>query len=154
VCVHGEVVNKGEDGRLPMDLGQALDEIHQNVSPYLGHHVEGLQETGRLLGLGLVVLACAIGAHEVVYQVVSPGMKKSAHSRCSIFWHPRGPPNVPRGGPDDVGHGAQGQRCGSRGARGRHRRTMGRLARHPTAAGEDGNHRRRRLSRCGWCRGG
>jgi hypothetical protein len=108
VCVHGEAVDNGEDDRHPMDLGQALNEIYRNIGPYLGHHVEGLQETGRLLGLGLVALACAAGAHEVVYQMVSPGMKKSAHSRCSVFWRPRGPLNGPRGGPDGVGRGAQG----------------------------------------------
>jgi len=42
VHILGEAVHHGEDDRLPADLGQALDEVHQDVRPHLGGDLEGL----------------------------------------------------------------------------------------------------------------
>lgn len=68
VRVLGERVDNGEDDEFPVDLGEALDEVHRDVCPHLGRYHERLQETRRLQGGGLVALACDARAHKVSAQ--------------------------------------------------------------------------------------
>jgi hypothetical protein len=45
--VLGESVDDGEDDRLAAHLGQPFDEVHRDVRPDLGRHLEGLQQPRR-----------------------------------------------------------------------------------------------------------
>ena len=66
VRIFGEAVDHRQNDRLAIDLGQALDEIHGDVGPYLGRHVEGLQQTSRLQRLRLVPLTSVARPNEVL----------------------------------------------------------------------------------------
>jgi hypothetical protein len=68
MCILGEAVDDGEDDRLAADLGQPLDEVHGNICPHLGRHLQGLQEPGRLKGFCLVALARGACAHPILHQ--------------------------------------------------------------------------------------
>ena len=63
-----EAVHHGEDDRLPADLGQTLDEVHQAVRPHLGGNLEGLEQPRWSLRRRLVALACRAGTDELLYQ--------------------------------------------------------------------------------------
>jgi len=48
VRVLGEAIDDSEDDRLAADPGQPLDKVHEDVSPHLGWHGQGLQQARRL----------------------------------------------------------------------------------------------------------
>jgi hypothetical protein len=43
VRILGEAVDDGKNDRLPVDHREALDEVHRDVGPHLGQHVERLK---------------------------------------------------------------------------------------------------------------
>jgi hypothetical protein len=58
VCIFGEVDDNSENDRFSMDLRETLDEVYGDVGPHFRQHVKQLNETRRLQGRCLVVLAC------------------------------------------------------------------------------------------------
>ena len=71
VRVLGEAVHHGEDDRLPMYLGELLDEVHGDVRPHLGRHLKRLQQTRRPLHRRLVL---HLDRTQSWTRVRSPGM--------------------------------------------------------------------------------
>jgi hypothetical protein len=65
VCSFGKVVHHGENDRLVIDLGEALDEVQGYVGPDCRQNVEGLQQTGGVEMFSLVLLACGAATHKV-----------------------------------------------------------------------------------------
>jgi hypothetical protein len=45
VRVSGEAVDDDEYDGLSVDLGKALNQVHRDICPHLGQHVEWLEET-------------------------------------------------------------------------------------------------------------
>jgi hypothetical protein len=68
VSVLGEAIDHREDDRFAAHLRQPLDEVHGDVGPHLGRHLEGLQQPHRLQGLCLVLLACCARPHPISHQ--------------------------------------------------------------------------------------
>jgi hypothetical protein len=66
VRILGEAVDDSKDHRLPMDLREALDEVHGDVGPHLGRHLKQLEQTSRLRGWRLVALARDAGTNVVL----------------------------------------------------------------------------------------
>jgi hypothetical protein len=58
MAVHGEAIHHREDDGLAVHSGKALDEVHGDVRPDLGWHLQWLQQVGWLQRLRLVALAC------------------------------------------------------------------------------------------------
>ena len=68
VRVLGEAVDHREYDRLAPDLRKALDEVHGDVRPHLGRHLQRLQQLRRLQSLRLVALTSTAGPHPVLDQ--------------------------------------------------------------------------------------
>jgi hypothetical protein len=68
VGVLGEAIDHREDDRFVAHLRQPLDEVHGDVGPHLGRHLEGLQQPRRLQGLCLVPLARCARSHPISHQ--------------------------------------------------------------------------------------
>jgi hypothetical protein len=58
MTVLGEAIHHREDDELVVHSGKALDEVHGDVRPDLGWHLQWLQQAGWLQRLRLVALAC------------------------------------------------------------------------------------------------
>jgi hypothetical protein len=65
VCCFGKAVHHGENDRLAVDPGEALDEVHGYVGLDCRRNVEGLQQTDGLEMFSLVLLACGAATHKV-----------------------------------------------------------------------------------------
>jgi hypothetical protein len=65
VCRFGKAVHHGENVRLAVDLGEALDEVHGYVGPDCRRNAEGLQQTDGVEMFSLVHLACGAAMHKV-----------------------------------------------------------------------------------------
>jgi hypothetical protein len=68
VSVLGEAIDHREDDRFAAHLRQPLDEVHGDVGPHLGRHLEGLQQPRWLQGLCLVPLARCARPHPISHQ--------------------------------------------------------------------------------------
>jgi hypothetical protein len=70
VAVLGEPVDDREDHQLAIDAGESLHEIHGDVGPHNGRHVERLKQASRVKMLGFVALERGTGMHKVLYRLL------------------------------------------------------------------------------------
>jgi hypothetical protein len=54
----GKPVNHREGHELAIDAREALHEVHRDISPHDGWHIEGLEKAGRVKVFALILLAC------------------------------------------------------------------------------------------------
>ena len=66
VRVLGEPVDDGEDDRLSVDLGKALDEVHRDIHQHLGRNIERLKKAYWLESRCLVALERDAGTNKVL----------------------------------------------------------------------------------------